>query len=400
MISKRIDPQMAILFFTNFIIFFIGMGVFSLLPVYATEFGAGSTMVGIYLAITYISISSGTMLAGALAERMRPKRLFIAAGILGVPALLLLGYATTLWHVIVGTAVTWFAGGVGLALVSIFTGLCTGSGKRGKSFGMMYLARYLAAVVGGLTVAQLMAWSGYRLMFTVLAVVWALWPLVAALGLSAGEICVVKTASGPGAPVRVGRGYFLLLLATLLSSTAVYSSRLGMSLSMKSLDFTPAAIAGTVVVGGLVMIPVTPLLGTLSDRLPRRRLLVASYGLTVVGALLLNTAVSLWHFYLAISLLFVATSANGSIAAALATDLLPPAALKRGLSWLNTMGWVAGIGGFAVGGYVLDVLGPGTLYVAAAATAVVAALALLSQRSRAATAEARAVGAQPEPVSR
>jgi MFS family permease len=126
-------------------------------------------------------------------------------------------------------------------------------------------------------------------------------------------------------------------------------------------------VASTAVVGGLVTLPITPLIGILSDRLGRRRLLVVSYALAAGGVVLLSMASQLWHFWLETALLFVAMAANGSVATALATDVLPRDALRRGMSWLNSMTWVAGIIGFAGTGYLTDTLG-------AAATCLIAAL--------------------------
>jgi hypothetical protein len=38
--------------------------LFPLLPLYAAEFGASASFIGFYLAVTYIAISVGSILAG------------------------------------------------------------------------------------------------------------------------------------------------------------------------------------------------------------------------------------------------------------------------------------------------------------------------------------------------
>jgi MFS family permease len=372
------SKAVAFLFFTNFVIFFIGTGLYPILPLYASQFGATRTLVGIYFALMYASISAGTVLAGWLVARLTHKVAFIGAGVLGVPALVLLGQATALWQVILLTAIVWFSGGVGTALVSVFIGLYADDKSRGKSFGMMYLASPLASVIGGIIVGQLVAWRGYPLMFAVLAAIWSGWPLLGMVVVkdkpasAAARSAAVSREEQP----RFGRAFYMVLLAVLLSTTTVYISRLSISLSMQTLNFSASAIASTATAGGLISIPLTFLMGTLSDRLGRKGFLVVGYLLAAAGSLSLGVAGQLWHFWLATILLLLTRSVNGSVAAALAIDLLGRERIGRGLPWLNAMNWLAGILGSAGAGLLMDSLGPTPVYLIAAALPVVAAALL------------------------
>src|SRR6266540_1055271 len=364
------NKQLSILFLTNFAVFFIGMGLLPLLPLYAAQFGATPTGSGLYLASTYTAIALGTVLTGWLSDRLPLRQLSISAGLAGLPALVLLGQAVALWQVVVLTAVVWFCGGIGLALVSILISLYADGSTRGRSFGLMFLARPLAGVIGGVTCGQVVGWQGYPFMFAALGLVWASWPVAALLGMEEqrprADAPAPAAAAGESS-TRIGGRFYLVVLAAMFSSTTVYVGRLMTSLSMQAFHLSPAAVASTAVVGGLVTLPITPLIGILSDRLGRRRLLVVSYALAAGGVVLLSMASQLWRFWLETALLFVATTANGSVATALATDVLPRDALRRGMSWLNSMTWVAGIIGFAGTGYLTDTLG-------AAATCLIAAL--------------------------
>jgi MFS family permease len=238
----------------------------------------------------------------------------------------------------------------------------------------MYLALPLASVAGSLSVGQLVAWQGYPLMFAVLAGVWAGWPVVGLLGLEDKPIpAPAHSVVADGGAAQMGRGFYLVLAVALLSATAIYVTRIGTSLSMQALSFSPRAVASTAAVGGLVTIPITLLIGALSDRLGRKTFLMLSYLVAAVGAAALAGATQLWHFWLASALLFTARSANGSVAAAYATDLLPAQALSRGLPWLNAMGWVAGIVGSASAGYLIDAAGAASVSFIAAALSVAAA---------------------------
>jgi len=366
------------LFTSNLIVLFVGMGLFPLLPLYATEFGATRTVIGIYFAVVYAASVVGTIATGWLAQRVPPRSLFVAAGVLGAGALVLLGQATALWQVVVFTAAIWFGGAITIPLVGVFTGLVADGDNRGKSFTLMYLAFPLGAVFGGTTVGQLVAWQSYPVMFAVLAAVWAVLPLIGLLALrderfSRPTSSEAKTGE-TSAPL--GRTFFLLLAAFLLSATAVNVGRLGTSLSMQNFNFSPNAVASTATVSGLVTIPITILIGALADRLGHKRLLVVGYVLAAGGALTLVIATQLWQFWVAATLMLVALVTNISVASAFATSMLERKSLSRGLPMINAMDSVASIASFASMGFLMDTFGATPLYLTAAGLAIVAVLQL------------------------
>ena len=372
------NKQLLFLFASNLVVLFVGMGLFPLLPLYATQFGATRTVIGIYYAVMYTASVLGTMATGWLARRVPPRDLFIAAGALGVAALALLGQATALWQVVLFTAAIWFGGAITIPLVGVFTGLVADGDNRGKSFTMMYLAFPLGAVFGGTTVGQLVAWQGYSVMFAVLAAVWAILPVIGLLGLR-DERFSRPTSSAEKKTERsapLGRTFYLLLAAFLLSATAINVGRLGTSLSMQNFNFSASAVSSTATVSGLVAIPITILIGALADRLGHRRLLTAGYLLAGGGALALVTATQLWQFWLAATLMLVAFVTNMSVASAFATSILEPRALSRGLPMINVMDSVASIASFAGAGFVMDTFGATPLFLTAAGLAVVAVVQL------------------------
>ncbi|MDX1614312.1 MAG: MFS transporter [Candidatus Promineifilaceae bacterium] len=376
------NQRLTYLFLSNFSIYFTGMGLFPLLPLYATEFGATSAMVGIYLAVTYVAITAGTLLTGRLVQRLTPRGLFLFSGGLGALALVFLGQANALWHLFILTAVIWFTGGSGLALVSILTGLVADKNSRGKSFGLMFMTRPVASLSGGLIISWLLSDYSYSLMLMALAAVWAILPVVGLLSLRhwQPDELARNSEQQPQQPAPLGWTFYLLLVVVLLSTLALYGSRMTMSLSMQSLSFTASDVASTATVSGLFGLPIVPLGGALSDRLGRKRMLIVTVVAGALGTLALTTAAQLWHFWLATSMMLFAQSVGLTVASALATDLLSARALQRGLPWLNGAGWMAGIVGFAGAGYVLEALGPQLLYLGAAGLAGLAALLVLAIR--------------------
>ena len=357
------NKQLSALFLSNFAILFIGFGVFPLLPVYATRFDATPAMIGVYLALTYIAISLGNMLPGWLNRRISQKVVFVSAGLLGVPAVVLLGQAAAFWQVVLLTAVVWFTGGVGIALVAVFTGRSAAPDQRGRWFSLISLTTPLGAVIGGSVVAWLVQAQGYPLMFAALGVVYALWPLAGLFLVRYPQVPeAAPRAAKARSGVRPGGTFSLLVLTTLLVAMTISISRLGLSLSMQASLFPPAAIARTNVVGGLITIPFVLGLGLLSDRLGRRPLLAFASFLAALSTLLLVSASHLWQFWIVSASVLVARSLSTSLASALATDLLAPEALGKALPQLSSLNWVAGVLGFASSGYVIETLGANSLY--------------------------------------
>ena len=227
------------LFLIKFIVYFVGTGLMPVLPLYAAQFGVGSTGIGLYIAAIFAAITLGAALTGRLTRRFSSRNIFIASGILGVPVLATLGRSESFWQVIVLTALVWFLAGVGTSLVSVQAGLLSSSNKRGRSFGLMFLALPVASLISGLTVGRLVEWQSYRFMFDVLAVFWAAWPFLAVVGPNNKP----DHASAHSPKVELnnrppfGALFSILILTTMLAATAFYLPRLGTTFSLSSLGF-------------------------------------------------------------------------------------------------------------------------------------------------------------------
>jgi YNFM family putative membrane transporter len=364
------NHQLMVLFLSSLTVLFVGMGLFPLLPLYAAEFGADNGLIGLFMALVYVANAAGPIFAGWAAGRVDRRKLFIFASLVGIPGLLLLGFANTFWQVIVLAGLVWFSGGLILALVSIFTGLVSSGAKRGKSFSLMALAAPLGSLTGGLVIGQLVSRSGYPLMFGVLALVWLILPLIGWLALREPQATPApKTSIRAAQKVTAGGDPRLgmLLAANLLASTAIAVTRLSTPLAMRGLDFTAAQVASTATISGLVAIPVTLWIGSLSDRFGRHKLLVMANLMAAAGALVLVMATDLWQFWVVASLTLLAFGSTNAMSAAYATDMLPKERLNKALSSINAGRSIAGIVSFAGAGYLLSVLGMPTLFIATAA---------------------------------
>jgi len=370
------------LFLVEFVIFLTGMGLLPLLPIYAQSFGAGATAVGLYLSTTYVAITAGTLVTDRLSRRVGPRRLFMVAGGLGMPSLILMGQATHFWQIVLLTALIWFSGGIGIAQANIFTGLCSDQKSRGKSFSLTFLAMPTASLVSGISVGALAEAGGYPLMFNALSMAWAFWPIIAFSGRGNWpEKAASPSRPKIGAPTRRSdRSYASLLIATLLSASTVYLARLATSYAMHNTGLSDSAISSTSAVGGLTTIPLAYIVGAMSDRFGRRLFLIAGYLVGGLGAMILASAGQLWQFWTATALVFASLAVAGAVAPAMAADLLPVDVRSRGLSRLGAMRNIAGIIGFAAGGMLMDIAGAPAVALSAVVLSLAAAFLLMNVR--------------------
>lgn len=368
------NKQIRYLFLSSFAVLFTGMGLFPLLPLYAAKFGATNSLIGVYFAIMYVANTLGPVVTAWLISRFAKRSVFIAGALVGLPALLLLGLAQNLVQVIILTSLVWFAGGVVMSLVSIFTGLYARDDSRGKAYSLMSMVGPLGALVGGAVLGQLVGRYGYPLMFLVLGLVWMAIPLIGWFGLKEAPAGQVSGAPVPsaGSTGALGAGFARLLAIIFLGSMSVNVSRLGVSLSMQAAHFSPEAISGASMLGGLAAIPFTLAIGALADRLGSKHFLFISYLLMLGSALLLVGAANEWQYWLASILSTLAFSVSGAMAQSLTGEVVPASALSKGLAWLGTFGAAANILCFAVGGLLFDLLGLPTVFLIAAGVALAA----------------------------
>lgn len=350
--------QLASLFICSLVPWVVGNGLLPLLPVYAVKLGADSTVAGFYLAFSYLAIALGAISAGWVSgSRYRRKLPLIITSVVGVPLAWLMGQINSIWALTLLTALLWFCGGLGLALIGILTGMSAGENERGKTFGILSLTSGLGAVVGGLGTGWLVKFWGYSTMFSALSVFMLLWPLTALLVEEKEDKKSQPAEFMPGKPKPLGRSYFLLFSASIMVSITGFFIVLIRSFAMIDKGFGPLEISSTAVVGGLISMPLPFLMGWLSDRIDRKTFLVLAYLSAFAALILLAFSNALWHFWLVFILQGIAVGSNGSIGNAWVTDLVPRQSLGKGLALFGSAAWIGGVIGFALAGYLKQNLG-------------------------------------------
>jgi MFS family permease len=355
------------LFTSNLLIFTIGNGLLPLLPVFSSSFEVGSSMIGIYLAITYLALAAGTFLTGWAASRFNNRRLYIAAGLSSLASFFLLGFASQFWQAVLLTSSGWLFSGIQITLINIQTGRLADPAVRGKTFSMMYLARPVGAVLGGLLIGRLVEALGYGGTFQALAILVLLTIPMGWMAFNAKTEAAAGTVKKQeqAKPEKYATAFVLFLFIVLLINTALFTGRLGTSLSMQSQVFSPSAISSTSAIGGLLSIPFVFLFGGWSDRFGRKPVLVLSFAFGL-ALFWLATASALWSFVLVSAGISIANYAGAPVASAMATDMLTKRNLGKGLALMNAMQWGAAIPGFAVAGFLIDLLGQAPVYFYAA----------------------------------
>ncbi len=352
-----------------------------LLPVYALQLGASPAVTGYFLAFAFLALAAGTFFAGWLADKLqRRKFLLILSGATMIPLIWMMGQARNIWQLAAATAAVWFLLGIGGAVLLILAGLFAAENERGRVFGLLGLTIGLGAIVGGLSVGPIVDRWGYPTMFSVLCLFSVILPTTA-IFVKDKKIERVPNQTAPEHSEKpsFGKAFFVLLLAQLIAVIVNGTGNIGRSLAMNNLGFATTAISSTGVIAGLVMLPFPLILGWLSDRVGRKRMMVICYASYALCMVMYAISKSLWHFWMATALFGIGFISN-SVGNAFVTDLVAPKALGRGVSLFQGMGWIGNVIGLAVAGYAFQNLGIATAMFIGAVLPLIGIVLIISIR--------------------
>ena len=369
-----------------------GFGTGGLWPIYLRQLGAGPMEVGIMNAVSGPANLVGALLCGWLSDRFRRRReTFIFACSLFTLTWGLMSRATTWQQLTALNLLAGFSFGMCTNMIVIMTGLLSDASSRGRSFGVLTFVSSTSLLVTGLSWGRIADRWGFPTLLVFDAIICAACVI---LGMFFTEpplarVVTVGTAvrrSGQGS--SLGMSYYYLLAATLFATVASYGAGFGRSVAMSQMGFSATAVGLATAIGGGISLPAPLVLGWLSDRIGRKRLLILCYVAGLAALPAIGFAVTDWGFWGASVLLGIMSTCQ-PLQQALATDMLPRDLVGRGLAMLGSAQALSILSGSLVVGAAFQGLGMRTTFLLWTITPLIA-IALLSQvreRGRAAPPE-------------
>lgn len=362
------------------------------MPVYVVRLGADPAATGLYMAFNFLGVTVGNILGGWLTDRSgQRKRFALVSMLLWIPAALSMTQATTVAGIILTSGLMWLPGGIAIAALNSIVALSAGPHERGRVFGWVSLAGRSGALVAGLIGGMIAERWGFPVLFVIMAGIPAVLFMVATTirdvapqseTPATNPQIPAQSALPITAPVGLGSLIYMLILANFFARLGPTVSELGRPLVMLQLNMNAADVSGAIAFSAAVTLPLPLLLGWLSDRVGRKRLLVVFYGLVGVGILLLSMATVAWHFWLSAALASL-INASGGVGQAYMADLSDTKTIGRSLSLFTSSDFIANMIGLGGAGYVMQWIGINPTLVLGATSMVIAMLVLLRMRSAA-----------------
>ncbi|QJR34391.1 MFS transporter [Gemmatimonas groenlandica] len=250
---------------------------------------------------------------------------------------------------------------------------------RGRAFGFHRAADHAGAVVGPLIALACLQWLGMpiRHVFWVAAIPGALAVMVAiAFVREQREPAVprVKVAASPTSPASALPRSFWLTMVPILVFTLGNSTDAFLLLRASQLGVPTALIPLVWVLLHLVKSASSTPAGALSDRVGRRPLIVAGWGLYAAVYAGFSLATEPWHAWALFGVYGVVFGLTEGTEKALVADLVPAARRGTAFGWYQATVGVAALPASIVFGVVWDRLGSPTAFGMGAALAIVAAV--------------------------
>lgn len=284
--------------------------IYPLLPLFLTRvLGAGPAFLGLVEGVAETTASLLKLFSGWLSDRLRRRKLLAVCGY-GVSSLVrpLTGLASSPWHVLVVRFWDRVGKGVRTAPRDALLVASSAPASRGKAFGLQRAMDHLGAVLGPLTATLMLA----ALTTNVRTVFWCA-AIPAALSMALLIAAVKEKRSdmtASEAPKITWRQFdrrFLVYVGIVFLFTLGNSSDMFLLLRASNLG-VPAALVPTLwMVHHLVKSTTSLPGGGLSDRIGRKRVIVAGwlvYALTYAGFALAQRNWHIWGLFVLYGLYF------------------------------------------------------------------------------------------------
>jgi MFS family permease len=371
----------------------VGAVTGGLLPVYAQQLGADSSMVGFYLSSTFAAIAVGLMATGWLSEKFkRRKVLLMVVGTIVAVTLVVMSRVENITQLFAVSFVMFVAFGIQIAISNIIVGLTADQAVRGRVFGIMATTNPLGSILGGAVGGAIVERWGFSSLLIASAGFALIVPVVSLFlddgSQKSGVDVSTKESLKPTTKPRsalLSPTYLLLFFSMIIVFLSLGSQGLSRMLIMGQNGFDAAAIATTLAVGGIIGAPFPLILGWLSDRIGRKAVLIVCFGILLIGFTIFIWQPALWLYCVSAGIQWIVVASSG-IGSALVTDIVEPEALSTGLSLLGATNFIGLVIGTGLTGAAIQYLGVAPTLVIGALLALVT-IGLTSQIKRSHTVE-------------
>jgi MFS family permease len=358
--------------------------VYPLVPLFvATVLMAGPAALGVIEGAANATAALLKLLSGTLYDRFPRARGWLVAGY-GMPAVArpLIALATTTTALGLLRVADRIGKGLRAAPRDALLARSVEPARRGLAFGVHRTMDHAGAVVGPLAAAALLAAGmGLREIF-----LWTLVPGIACVALA------LAVREPPGALAPASRidwrlatlpPRFRLYLVIVALFTLSQASNMFLLLRASQLGVPAAQIPLLwALQSAMAMLLATPL-SSLSDRIPRARLIAAGWLLYGVVFGVLGAAVdTLAGIAVLLALYGVVLAATEGVEKALVADLVPPGRLGTAFGWFHLVTGLALVPASVGFGWVWQSAGAPTAFAVSGAIAAAAAIALLALTRR------------------
>lgn len=356
--------------------------VYPIVPLYLSQvFGATPALVGLIEGIAESLASLLKVFSGYLTDRFRRKKILAFAGystgVFYKLAMLLAGS----WAGILGARVLDRLGkGLRTAPRDVMVAQSARAGGLGRAFGVHKALDMAGAALGILISALLLRKTGDRAAYHQVFL-WSLVPMVLALGMF---FFIKEKREDRGGPRRepFWRGLhrldrqLKLYLAVATVFTLGNSSNAFLLLRARGLGFDQAQTIWLYFIYNITASLLSVPLGGLSDRVGRKRLLVAGYGLFALAYAGFGLAASAWQLIAAFVIYGVFTAMTTGVERAFIAQIAPPELKGTMLGLHGTLVGLALLPASLIAGLLWNGLGPAAPFLLGAALSLLAAVTL------------------------
>lgn len=357
-----------------------------LLPFYLTQaLGAPPSAVGLIEGVGETTASLVKLASGWVSDRWRRRKPLAVFGYgLSTAAKATLLVARS-WPLVLASRFLERGGkGVRTAPRDALLADSLSAGSRGLGFGLHRAADTFGAVIGltAALVVTLAAGAATRMSIGAfrVAVVVSLIPAAAAvlvLALVAREIRPAPTAGeGQSGPLVPRRPRFRWFLAAVVVFTLGNSTDAFLLLRAQTVGMTIPASLGVLILLNVVHAALAAPAGRLSDRVGRRSVLIAAWGIYAAVYLAMALARKPWQVWAILAVYGAYYAANEGVAKAFVGDLVPGPERGRAYGAYHAAIGIAALPASVVAGYLWQALGPGAPFLLGAGLAALATIVL------------------------